>query len=903
MAQAQALPKMKLPMSPEVLPSKLRAPGTEQTVPRTRLLEALEASPRWRVLVLRAPAGYGKTTLMSQLHGRFRQAGQSCRWLTLDAADNDLGHLTPHLHAALGAGDPRPAGDAAPPLGLWLADLERHGRRQVLFLDEVEVVIDPAAAQVLARLLRFAPPSLRFVLGARPEAPLDVNRLRVAGGVIEWHARQLRFSTDETSDFLARHAGQGLTGAWRAFLAERCEGWPALLSLGVAALGRPGAPQDLPATLQNPDSDLAAYLSGEIIDRLPPGMRDFMLCTSVLPELDSVLCEAVCNEAGAPSLFQELARSGFIPLESIAPGRYRYPALLRTFLQARLRNEHPALEARLQRRVALAHESLGQWPQAVEHALESGDAVFAAELLERGAKPLVKAGHLAAILRWLRRLPPQVADGRPDIVWAAARAHAYFQQIEHAETRLRQLFALAEHRPFDAGTWEDCLALEALIQAAVENIPQLEVVVERNLARTSGAYARGIMLNLQASAKLAKSEFEPSLALLDQADQDNGRASNLFGLSATRALRAAAWSAQGYPRRGLAAFGAATARLPDGPATGADTAGGVASLADWPPSEDAVGSGVLAELLYEADELDAARRLQTLYPPGADGYLSLSLTVGAHITAARLAFVGDGLESALRLLADSLAHAAQRRFARLAFACQWERVRLATLANDLAQARHWATLAAPWAANGLLFYTTDTEACQVAGWRLRLRSGEAGRVLPAIREAGLAARSVGRGWRALKLALLEAEALRSLGRSDDADGLLAAALIEGGSQGFVRTFADEGEPVASRLRGWLESGRLPAAVDRDLLLRILRAAGEPRLPQAGASLGKDDDFSPRERELLAALAKGSRNRELAEAFRISENTVKWYLKNLYLKLGARNRAEAILRARQRGVIR
>ncbi|MCK9509652.1 MAG: LuxR C-terminal-related transcriptional regulator [Pigmentiphaga sp.] len=891
-------------MSPEVLPSKLQAPDTAQAVARPRLLETLDASPGWRVLVLRAPAGYGKTTLMSQLFGQLRQTGQACRWLTLDAGDDDVGQLALHLQAALGADGPGSAGGAALPFGVWLAELEQRALSQVLFLDEVEAVTDTAVVQMLTRLLRFAPPTLRFVIGARPAAPLDFNRLRAGGEVVEWHARQLRFSADETSEFLRRHAGQGIAGAWRDLLAERCEGWPALLSLGVAALGQPGAPQDLPAALQNPDSDLAAYLSGEIIDRLPPDMRDFMLRTSILPELDAALCAAVCEDA-APRRLQDLARGGgLIPLEPIAPGRYRYPALLRACLQARLRSGQPALAARLQRRVALAHESQGQWPQAVEHALESGDAVFAAELLERGAKPLVKAGHLAAILRWLRRLPPHVADTRPDIVWAAARAHAYFQQIEHAETRLRQLFALAEHGPFDVGTWEDCLALEALIQAAVENIPQLEVVVERNLARASGAYARGIMLNLQASAKLAKSEFEASLVLLDRADQDNGRASNLFGLSATRALRAAAWSAQGYPRRGLAAFGAATARLPGGSA--ADTEGGAADeagLAFEPSSEEAVGSGVQAELLYEADALDAARRLQALYPPGADGYLSLSLTVGAHITAARLAFVAQGLEPALRLLDDSLAHAAERRFARLVFACQWERVRLATLANDLAQARHWTTLAAPWAANGLLFYTTDTEACQVAGWRLRLRSGEAGGVLPAIREAGLAAKSVGRGWRALKLALLEAEALRSLGRSGEADGLLAAALIEGGSQGFVRTFADEGEPVVSRLRGWLASGRLPAGVERDLPLRILRAAGAAPPPQPGAALGKDGDFNPRERELLAALAKGSRNRELAGAFRISENTVKWYLKNLYLKLDARNRAEAILRARQRGLIR
>lgn len=872
------------------------APGT---VPRRKLFNALDAVPRWGILLLRAPAGYGKTTLMSQLFERLSIEGARCRWLTMDPRDDDLNHLLTHLQAAIGQPYPGQSHESlamphVPDLGLWLNDVARLSEQQVLFLDELESVQEPAALALINRLLQFAPDNLRIVIGTRPDSTLALNRMKASGLALEWSARQLRFDADETRAFLQRcGSGTVMPTVWHELVAERCEGWPAMLRLSALALNRSKAPQRFLEVLQDSSSDLAEYLAGEIFDRQVPQHRDFLLRTSVLRYLIPALCDTLCGRTDSAKLLAEMGRRDqfVMPLNNARSGAHRYHPLLLDFLRIRLDLLHPGLAADLHRKASVWLEEHDQLIEAIGHAMECGDPVFAAGMIERAAKQLIKAGNLATLLQWIRSLPAHIADDHPGIVWAAARAHTYFHEIDEAETRLCQLFSLAESRPFDRLVWEDCLALEALIPAAAENVEQVMEVTARNLPKVTGDYALGIMFNIRGYGEIAQSHFDNALDLLDRADRHNRRASNLFGLSAAHGLRAAVWGARGELHRALACY------------TGVDV--GAQSVDHAQREYATIGSGLHTEVLYEADRLDEAQALLATHAPSEEGYLVINLVVGGYLTAARLRFVQGDLNTAMAMLDEALARAMARRFHRLAFACRWEKVRLATLSNQLRVATTLAVAAQQMPQDDLFYFSTDTEACDIAWLRLQIRLGQAHKVLPDIERLLEQANSMQRNWRALKLSILRTCALDGLGQSQTANDTLAAAMAIGARNGFIRSFADEGEPILARIEHWLDDA-LPPGVTREHAERVLRAGGRRQAAVAaedGAAAGTADrSFSARERELLQALAQGQQNRELASRFQISENTVKWYLKNLYTKLDAHNRAQAIAQARRMQLI-
>lgn len=879
------------------LESRLHPPPlSAETLPRRKLLKALDAVPDWRILLLRAPAGYGKTTVMSQLFNHLSASGVNCRWLTMDPRDDDLNHLMTHLQAAIGQPYPGQSQDSlamphVPDLGSWLNGVARLPAPQVLFLDELEVVQAPAAVALLNRLLRFAPENLRIVVGTRPESGLALSRLKASGQVIEWSARLLRFDADETQAFLhGRCGGMAVPAAWHGPVAERCEGWPAMLRLSALALARSEAPQRFLEVLQDASSDLADYLSGEIFDRQPPEDQSFLLRTCVLRYLVPGLCEELTGTGDGAQRLYEMGRHNqfVIPLDSAQSGAYRYHPLLADFLRARLDLLHPGLAPQLHRKAAAWLERHGQPVVAIDHALESGDLEFAADMMERAAKQLVKAGNLTTMLQWIRRLPAHIADDHPEIVWAAARAHTYFHQIDQAYSRLRQLFCLAQNRPFDALVWEDCLALESLIPAVADDVGQVMDVTARNLPRVQGDYALGIMTNVRAYGEIALSHFDSALELLDRADRHNRKASNLFGMSATLGLRAAAWSARGELHRALACYTDVDLHMPP---------------ADHSQIEySSIGSGLQTETLYEADRLAEAQQILTVHAPAEEGYLAMGLLIGGYLTAARLRFVQGDINGAMTLLDETLERALLRRFHRLALACRWEKVRIATLSGQLQVASAFAAAAQQEEPEAPFYFTTDTEARDIAALRLQIRLGRALEAMPRIERELELARALGRGWRALKLSILRACALDALGQSEAASQELAGVMAFGGQRGFVRSFADEGAPVLDRVAGWLaQADALPPGVPREHAERVLRAGGR-KVPECRhdepAAPGSEENFNPREREMLRALAQGDQNRELASRFQISENTVKWYLKKLYAKLDAHNRAQVIANARR-----
>ncbi len=559
------------------------------------------------------------------------------------------------------------------------------------------------------------------------------------------------------------------------------------------------------------------------------------------------------------------------------------PEGLREHLRDRLiRRESDRSRAKLRRQaVELAEHS--QWTEAVALALEAGEAVLATNLAAKAARLVVKQGQLQTILHWLPQLPQLELERHPELLWAAARAFTYTHQLERAEHCLQRLSVLVG----DQAEWQDdMLALEGLIATVAEDLTRIDAVVNANLPRTHSAYGRGILLNLQGGAALARARFDEALAYFDLADTRNAEAGNWLGMSATLALRAMALATQGQLTRALACYFGEFAA--DHPSQG---------LAPY----QQVAAGIHAELLYEIGDLDALRHLLRCYPPTEDGYLAISMMVGGHLAAARLCWLEEGLQPALAQLDHAVHRAVQRRFDRLTAACRWEQVRLATLSGNLRGAERLADRAPALAAAASVYYTTDLEAVDVAELRLCVRAGslkpDDSRLLCLIADA----RESGRRWRELKLELVRIQAALRVADLTVAEQALADLMRWALPAGFRRSIVDEGDVILQILRRWRDDGSLPPAVSGEHVDALLHMAnGLPvRVSSDGRyALGGGEALSGRELALLRAVAAGDRNRELAERFGLSENTVKWYLKGLYGKLAARNRAEAIAHARK-----
>jgi LuxR family transcriptional regulator, maltose regulon positive regulatory protein len=417
-----------------VLSTKLHPPELRDRLGRTVLVERLTGAPRAKLAVIRAPAGWGKSTLMSQW--RAAEVGRrEFAWLTLDPQDSDpvrfwtyviesLRRISPDIGEAASALLRAPGVDLGedmlPVLVQGLADLRAP---VVLALDDYHRIEGDEVHALLRRLLDFLPPTMTLAIATRTEPPLPIARLRVAGELIEVDAQGLRFSLPETRAFLIELLELGLKDDDITRLHERTEGWPAGLYLAALSLSGRSDPSDFVAGFAGDDRHVVDYLMEEVLAAQEPELRRFMVQTSILDRLSGSLCDAVTQRAGAAATLERLARSNLFVVE-LGRNRdtFRYHHLLRACLQAELAREGEAAVAELHRLAASWQLEAGEVSAAVHHTIEAGDHDAAAELIAQHWAPmmLVTAGE-REVEDWFAALPDSVIAG--DLRLCVARSY------------------------------------------------------------------------------------------------------------------------------------------------------------------------------------------------------------------------------------------------------------------------------------------------------------------------------------------------------------------------------------------------------------------------------------------------------------------------------------------------
>jgi LuxR family transcriptional regulator, maltose regulon positive regulatory protein len=425
-AEATSLP------GPDLVWSKLWPPAPRAgLIPRAGLQSRFQESVQAKLCLLDAPAGFGKTTLLTQ----WRAAVGSTRvaWVALDEGDNDptrfwiyvieaLRTVQPGLGAAaLRALHQASADPYRAVLPGLLNELSVTGSRLVLVLDDYHLITNATCHQSLGFFLDHLPAGVHVVLATRTDPPLQLARMRARGELAELRAADLQFTHEETSALLNDSMGLQLGAGDVERLAERTEGWAAGLVLAGLSLRGRQDPSGFIDAFHGDNRHVADYLAAEVLERQPEETREFLLRTSVLERLSGPLCDAVLETEGSTELLGELERSNLflVPLDDRREW-YRYHHLFRELLRLELGQRDPELVPTLHRRAAAWHREAGNVDEAIGHATAAGDFPQAGALIAQHWLTYWLGGRRTTVARWLDAVPEEAITADPPVAFVAA---------------------------------------------------------------------------------------------------------------------------------------------------------------------------------------------------------------------------------------------------------------------------------------------------------------------------------------------------------------------------------------------------------------------------------------------------------------------------------------------------
>jgi LuxR family maltose regulon positive regulatory protein len=882
-------------LASNLLATKLRVPRAQPGfVPRLRLARQLEEGLTRGLILVCAPAGSGKTSLVASWA---RTGSRPVAWLSLDPGDNDPARFWRHLFAALDLALPGVGARVAPLLSVpepppsdvlvtVLVNDVLAGDDVVLVLDDYHVMDSEPVHRAMAFLAENLPPVLRLVLASRSEPPLPLARLRARGQVAEVDAASLRFTLEEAAALLADLPQDVLRT-----LTERTEGWAAGLRLAALSLRGHGDAARFVAGFTGSHRYVLDYLTSEVLDTQPSDIRLFLLRTSVLDRLSGPLCDAVTGRTDGQEMLERIERAGLflIPLDDVR-GWWRYHHLFTDLLRARLAAAvEPFVVRESHAAAARWHDQHGLADDAIRHAVASGDVAEAARLIERYFDEGYLTGERATIQRWLSAVPATVALERPRLRLAQTFAALVYGDVEGAA-------ALLDGSEPAADPGEVFMPSVGEAASLLVNVPAAFVI-----CRSWLAYLRGepdAMASFAARARVLLGEGELMLENVYQlnlalADWLNGRMADAergFIALVARWRSAGETSLAARCCRFLGQVQSDQARLD----TALRTYRQLVTIAEDPdrPRWPVAGYGYvgMAEIAYQRDELDDALRHVTEGIARCRRLSENEPLASGFVTLAWIRQASGDHAGALAALDEAERFAPSPAVANLLNPIPAQRARLLLAQGDLAAVAQWAS-SSGLSVDDKASYLREQEHLVLV--RLLLARAEPDPALALLGRLHQAAACQERTGSLIQVLALRALALAAAGSPGQAVEALREALTLARPQGYVRVFADEGAVMASLL------ARVDG-VPADYVARVLRACGVPPRISAQPLV---DPLTSRELEVLALLAAGRPNQGIADQLVVTLDTVKKHVTHVLAKLGVTNRTEAVARARQLGLLR
>jgi LuxR family maltose regulon positive regulatory protein len=882
-------------------------------------LERLEER-RYRPLTLvSAPPGYGKSTLVSCWLDRCEIP---FAWLSLDEHDNDLHQFLAYLVTAIRT----MFSDAAsktmtlinaptlPPIPVLASSLANEldliEQNFILVLDDIHRIQEKSVYDLVTELLHHPPRPMHLVMVGRRDPPLPMSKLRGSSQVTEIRTPDLSFTAVETAEFLKIALEEQVDESAAAALSERAEGWVAGLRLAVLAVrGHRNALSKL-LELKGTTAYVMDYLITEVLDAQSPVMRRYLLSTSILDRFCASLCDALCGPDAEPGegdidgveFTARLQKDSLFEIALDTENRwFRYHHLFQQLLQRQLeQRSKPEEVATLHGRASEWFESQGLFTVSIEHALEAGDLIRAAEIIEKCRNDEFTADRWYIVQQWLAMLPADIRQERPKLLLT----EAWIANLQHQLTRVPMLLDQAESL-LRIQTAEPTLSAEiaffrgycAFFEGQAEGSLQhlKEAVVELVGTKSPFLGEAELMLGL---ARCMVGQKEPAVRALEARIGEVDSSENYL-LSRLIASLAFIYQLCGDLHPALLE----AQRLQE-----VSKKHNMGLTEAW--SYNMLACTYLHTGEFEAASLHFAQAVEMRYV--LEPRAAVDALAGLALTQQLMQEPDDAAETAGQLQ-EFARELHERNYLSVAQSCQ---ARLAVLRDDLNSAVKWGQLVdeSPVLAELFLWLEAPsiTRARVLIAEGTNESLGKATELLATIRQLSEACRLT---CQIIEVAVLQSLVLKKLGRADEALIVLEEAMSLAGPGGWIRPFVEVGPPMAELLKRLQKQNvavdyiqRILAAI-RDDEQVIVEAAHEqpiasPPQPIRPSTSPQSmlEPLTNRELDILELLAQRLQNKEIAEKLSISSTTVKTHLQNIYQKLCVENRRQAVESAEALGIL-
>jgi len=900
----------------ELLHTKLFIPRPRKNlVARPRLVDCLNEGLDKRLTLIAAPAGFGKTTLLSEW---IAQSPRCVTWLSLDETDNDPSRFWTYFIASLQSLSPQLGANAlallqsstAPAvtsiLAILINELSVFQDAFAIVLDDYHVIEANTVHEALAFLIDRMPGNMQLVITSRVDPPLPLSRLRVRDQLTEIRASDLRFTTEEAAAFLSQGMGLNLSAEEAALLETRTEGW--IAGLQIAALSMQGR-NDTAGFIQafsGSHRHILGYLADEVINRQSEDTLQFLLQTSLPDRLCGPLCEAVTGDSGGQETLQNLERANLfiIPLDEEGVW-YRYHHLFRQVLLNRLTASSTNGEtnmAELHRRASGWFEEAGLIDDAIHHALAASDEERAAVLVERYSMIMLQQSKIFLFRSWLQQLPEELVQTRPRLLLAYGWSLVLTGHIKSLEQWLdapeaRKALASPELPVEVLGELTLLRATLARFQRQPDRSLQLAQAALEQLSKDERGFLAGAMYTIGV-AHLQKGDIHlASQAFMEAVTLGKAKGGPYMALSALDTL------SDIQIRQGQLAQAMQSCQQ----------ALDMAARLGW-QSMPALGMTYLhlGRVLYEQNDLEGAAAALTNAVERLRGSIEQYLLAQGYRILAQVQLARGDTNGAFKTIEQGATWFTQMQVADtgagvlLALA----EVRLWIQQGDLSSAARWAQNCDWRPEDTPLGYSQSVNLIRLRLAQHRHEPAEAylhEAVVTADRL--LAAAEAGAWWSQLiELSLLRALLCREQHDTTGVSTNLERALTLAEPEGYVRSFVDEGEPARQLLLDYQstikqrENGKGGPGQQLLYIDKLLSAFPQPALPGKAVHQGLPEPLSERELDILRLIAAGRSNQEIADILVIAVSTVKTHINNLYGKLGTNRRTEAIVIAREQGLL-
>jgi LuxR family transcriptional regulator, maltose regulon positive regulatory protein len=901
-----------------ILTTSLRIPQLhEGVINRPILTEKMDQVLDSPLTLISAPAGSGKTTLLIQWISGSRKTSvqERAAWVSLEN-ECDLHQFWIYIISALQEVQAEigqsalallendvPAVHAL--LRTLINEISKVPEDFVLILDDFHHAVDPGIYATLTFFIDHLPPNLHLVIASRSQPPLSLARWRASNDLIELGEQDLRFAPGEVAAFFNEIKGLNLLPHEITALENRTEGWVAGLQLVALSLQGYDDPskRSFLAAFTGSQRYILDYLVEEVLQQQPDHIKTFLLRTSILERLSAPLCEAVTGRNDGQAILEYLERDHLfmIPLDH-EQHWYRYHHLFKDVLYHRLTQTEPDSVLELHRCAMKWFIHVQQNHGAIRHACAAHEWDRAVELIEPAIKGTWNRGEIRKIITWLGRLPEEYLDSRPQLSLYYLRALLQGGQMASAEIQLQRVEAHLHEHPNADSNMEDRLLLGTIFAirtmiAAVSAEPASALAQGREALRLlpeENTEIRAYGINSLAVAYYYLGNMVEAERIFAEGREMAQKAGNINSTVAAAVYQAKSLISQGRLKDAHQIIDHA---LNLGNPTGQSSQSRVTATA--------LAYEILGRLLYEENRLDEAEQ-----------YLNESIEMGqqlaygsalwsAYHTLARIQLIRGEHERAEALIEEAQRYRMSYTVLLPVRLMDAEQARTALFLGRSGDAERWESTYRS-AQTGSASFTQEIEGLTQV--RLYLSRNQPDLALALLDELHSKAGTSDRKGHLVEILALMALAQQAAGETPLAVKTLRTALEMAEPEDYVRTFVDEGRPMAGLLYQSLAEGVMPDTIGR-LLVAFPADETITTSPHDQAELPHAcpraahliEPLSDRELEVLQWMAGGASNKDISEALTIAVTTAKKHVSNIIRKLGVDNRTQAVAKGRTLGL--